>query len=306
MRREMAIKKGHDPLTGLVMRQGFERLLRLSIATAQRWNRRHAICLLDLNQFSAVNYRCGHVAGDGLLRDIAGVIRRTVPEPASVARLGGDEFGILLNDCPLENARQIAEDVARAIANYRFVWQDTTSHIDAGVGLVEISSQSGSIEDVMRAAESACINAKCRAVPVYFCGMIDAVAARWGRDIQELVRFFLPRCADQSTLRELDDMASDDKKWRNAHDLFGRIRDKTLQASAAHDRRLETQYLFEEICAKTMYNMSGHGPGAGWPAPFDHDSSSWVFPNAVKFAQELGITDLSGVTALRGQVSAHN
>ncbi len=301
----MAIKKGHDPLTGLVRRHGFERLLRLSIATAQRWNRWHAICLLDLNQFSAVNYRCGHVAGDGLLRDIAGVIRRTVPEPASVARLGGDEFGILLNDCPLENARQIAEDVARAIADYRFVWQDTTFHIDAGVGLVEVSSQSGSIEDVMRAAESACIKAKSRAVPVYFCGMIDPVAARWGRDIQELVRLFLPRCSDQSTLRELDDMASDDKNWRHAHDLFGRIRDKTLQASAAHDRRLETQYLFEEICAKTMYNMAGHVLGPGWPAPFDHDSPSWVIPNAVELAQELGITDLSSVTALRGHVSAH-
>ncbi len=279
----MAIKKGHDPLTGLVRRHGFERLLRLSIATAQRWNRWHAICLLDLNQFSAVNCRCGHVAGDGLLRDIAGVIRRTVPEPASVARLGGDEFGILLNDCPLENARQIAEDVARAIADYRFVWQDTTFHIDAGVGLVEVSSQSGSIEDVMRAAESACIKAKSRAVPVYFCGMIDPVAARWGRDIQELVRLFLPR----------------------AYDLFGRIRDKTLQASAAHDRRLETQYLFEEICAKTMYNMAGHVLGPGWPAPFDHDSPSWVFRNAVELAQELGITDLSSVTALRGHVSAH-
>ena len=302
----MAIKKGHDPLTGLVMRHGFERLVRLSIATAQRWNRRHAICLLDLNQFGAVNHRCGHVAGDGLLRDIAGVIRRTVPEPASVARLGGDEFGILLNDCPLENACQIAMDVTRAIADHRFVWQDNTSHIDAAVGLVEISSQSGSIENVMSAAESACISAKSRAVPVYFCGMIDAVAARWGRDIQELVRFFLSRCADQSTLRELDDMASDEKKWRHAHDLFGRIRDKTLQASAAHDRRLETQYLFEEICAKTLYNMSGHVPGAGWPGPFDLDSPSWVFPIAVKFAQELGITDLSGVTTLRGQVSAYN
>ena len=48
--------------------------------------------------------------------------------------------------------------------------------------------------------------------------------------IQEMVQFFLPRCADQSTLRELADMAPDDQKWRYAHALFSRIRDKAIRA----------------------------------------------------------------------------
>jgi len=118
------------------------------------------------------------------------------------------------------------------------------------------------------------------------------------RAIQEMVQFFLPRCADQSTLRELDDMASDDRKWRHAHALFSRIRDKTLRADTVKDRLLQHQYSFEEICAKTLYNMSGHVPGGEWPYTFDDDSPFWVIPIAVGFARVLGVEDPFSVSSL--------
>ena len=116
--------------------------------------------------------------------------------------------------------------------------------------------------------------------------------------IREMVRFFLPRCADQTTLRELDDMAADDRKWRNAHALFSRIRHKTLQADSVKDALLQHQYGFEEICAKTLYNMSGHVPGGEWPYPFDDDSPFWVVPLAVSFARALGVADPYSVSSL--------
>jgi hypothetical protein len=116
--------------------------------------------------------------------------------------------------------------------------------------------------------------------------------------IQEMVRFFLPRCSDQSTLHELDNMASDDRKWRHAHGLFSRIRDKTLRADAAKDVLLQHQYSFEEICAKTLYNMSGHAPGGEWPYPFDDDSPFWVVPIAVGFARALEVSDPCSVSSL--------
>jgi hypothetical protein len=60
-------------------------------------------------------------------------------------------------------------------------------------------------------------------------------------------------------------MASDDQKWRYAHALFSRIRAKTLRADEANDQVLQQQYSFEEICAKTLFNMSGHIPGEEFP-----------------------------------------
>lgn len=110
--------------------------------------------------------------------------------------------------------------------------------------------------------------------------------------INEMVSFFIPHCKDASTLNELKAMAADGTTWRKAHDLFDRIRNKTLRAGKANDRVLQHQYSFEEICAKTLYNLSGH------PAPFDDDSPFWVIPIAVAFAQELGVDDPCSVSSL--------
>lgn len=118
--------------------------------------------------------------------------------------------------------------------------------------------------------------------------------------IQEMVRFFIPHCTDRSTLVELDDMAADDQLWRHGHALFSRIRGKTLLADKAKDRHRQYQYSFEEICAKTLFNMSGHyDPGhKEFPHPFDEDSPFWVFPIALDFARHLGIEDLLSICSL--------
>ncbi len=68
-----------------------------------------------------------------------------------------------------------------------------------------------------------------------------------------MVQFLLPRCADQSMLRERENMAADNKQWRYAHALFRRFRQKTLRAGEANDGRLLAQCGCEEICAETFF-----------------------------------------------------
>jgi hypothetical protein len=116
--------------------------------------------------------------------------------------------------------------------------------------------------------------------------------------IQEMVRIFLPRCDEQSTLLELDAMALDRERWKFAHALFVRIRDKNLRAIGTKDRLLQHQYGFEEICAKTLYNISGHVKGGEFPPRFDSDSPFWVIPIAVAFARALGVDDPLSVSPL--------
>ena len=60
-----------------------------------------------------------------------------------VGRLGGDEFGIMLFGCPLEKARQIADDAVRAVADYRFVWKDKIFNIGVSIGLVRCRARAG-------------------------------------------------------------------------------------------------------------------------------------------------------------------
>jgi diguanylate cyclase (GGDEF)-like protein/PAS domain S-box-containing protein len=176
--RQMSYQASHDALTGLVNRREFEHRLQEAIESAQAGGQRHVLCYLDLDRFKAVNDECGHTAGDNMLREVAALIKDAVRDSDTVGRLGGDEFGVLLVGCPLEKARQIADDVVRAVADYRFVWKDKIFNIGVSVGLVEISRESGSLEDVISAADSACYVAKKQGGHVHVYSARDEAAAR--------------------------------------------------------------------------------------------------------------------------------
>ncbi len=101
--------------------------------------------------------------------------------------------------------------------------------------------------------------------------------------ITQLIELFAPHCPDRSTLDELHRLVSDKRSWHKAHDLFDRIRQKTLAAESRGDSRADCQYLFEEVCAQALYNL------ADTDAPFDPDSAYWIVPNALSLAHRIGI-----------------
>ncbi len=108
----------------------------------------------------------------------------------------------------------------------------------------------------------------------------------------EMLGVFEGLCQDRDTLRRLIETASDRGKWETAHALFQDIRQKRLQAEKRHNKALKAQYSFEEICAKTLYNLSNS------PAPFDSDSPFWVLPLGIALGREMGIEHLSEVSSL--------
>lgn len=161
--RDMALQlmhqASHDALTELINRHEFERRLQTAIESAGR-HEQHTLCYMDLDQFKVVNDTCGHLAGDELLKQVASMIRMTVRSVDTVARLGGDEFGLLLHCCPADQGRRIAEQVLRTLRDYRFIWAGHSFSIGASIGVVTITDESGSVMDVLRAADAACYAAK--------------------------------------------------------------------------------------------------------------------------------------------------
>jgi diguanylate cyclase (GGDEF)-like protein len=187
LHRQMSYQATHDALTGLVNRREFERRLEESLEAARRGEATNMLCYLDLDRFKIVNDSSGHMAGDAMLRDVAKLLRDAVRDSDTVARLGGDEFGLLLVACPLDKARQIADDVCRAVAAYRFTWHDRAFNIGVSIGLIEIGRDSGSVEQLLAAADSACYVAKKEGagrVSVYSAR--DEVLARNSGDIEWL------------------------------------------------------------------------------------------------------------------------
>ncbi|CAH2602064.1 EAL domain-containing protein [Rhodovastum atsumiense] len=84
----------HDALTGLPNRVLFQSRLQEALARARRGESFAVLCL-DLDGFKTVNDTLGHPAGDMLLREVTGRMRREIRETDTLARLGGDEFAII-------------------------------------------------------------------------------------------------------------------------------------------------------------------------------------------------------------------
>lgn len=160
MAQEMTYQATHDSLTGLVNRHEFEKRLNQLIVSAKEYGHQHALFYMDLDQFKVVNDTSGHIAGDELLRQLATLLQDKVRENDTLARLGGDEFGVLLNECSLDQAKLIAQDICETIRDFRFVWQEKTFEVGVSIGMVVLDSESESTARVLSAADEACYVAK--------------------------------------------------------------------------------------------------------------------------------------------------
>jgi len=150
----------HDSLTNLVNRREFELRLEQALLWAQQENQRHALCFLDLDRFKIVNDTCGHAAGDELLIQLVDQLKVVIRSNDLLARLGGDEFGLLLENCPLGKAKDIAEKLREAVNEFVFVWEEQKFTVGVSIGLVMIDANSGSLSEVIAKADAACYSAK--------------------------------------------------------------------------------------------------------------------------------------------------
>jgi len=160
MARRMAFLASHDPLTGLLNRREFENRLNQALESARDEGAVHAVCYLDLDEFKIVNDTSGHIAGDELLKQLVHHLAREVRGGDVLARLGGDEFGIIFENCNMDKARRLSEMLLQSIKDFRFSWQGRNYEIGASIGLVAVTRDSGTLTDILSAADSACYVAK--------------------------------------------------------------------------------------------------------------------------------------------------
>ncbi len=158
--QEAVRQASHDPLTDLINRREFERRLEHSVASAKQYGLQHALCYLDLDQFKIVNDTVGHMAGDELLKQVTVLLRKTVRSRDTLARLGGDEFGLLLNNCPLAKAVEIAEMAVAEVRGFRFVWKERAFQLGVSIGLVPIVAGAEGTAKLLAQADVACYSAK--------------------------------------------------------------------------------------------------------------------------------------------------
>ena len=101
-----------------------------------------------------INDACGHLAS--LIEKISSRVRAS----DTIARLGGDEFGILMRNCSIEQADGVAEQIRDLVESFKFVWQKKRFSIGVSIGLVPVNQHTGTLQELLSAADVACYAAK--------------------------------------------------------------------------------------------------------------------------------------------------
>jgi diguanylate cyclase (GGDEF)-like protein/PAS domain S-box-containing protein len=160
MSRKINYQANHDPLTGLTNRINFEQQLMEAIEETKRLNTQHSLFFLDLDHFKIVNDTCGHLIGDQLLKEVTALIREKIQKTDVFARIGGDEFAVLLHNCPLAKADEIAGFICEAVAGYRFIWNNHHFAVGISIGINHITPENTDPDIIMGNADEACYIAK--------------------------------------------------------------------------------------------------------------------------------------------------
>ncbi|PZO07313.1 MAG: GGDEF domain-containing protein [Lysobacteraceae bacterium] len=150
----------HDALTELYNRRHFIELVDKEIARAHRHGRPLVMCIIDVDLFKPVNDSFGHVAGDGVLRQLASVVRGFVRGEDIAARIGGEEFAVLLPESDLASARVFAERLREAVAASEFVLGGEPRQVTISVGIAGLDPSRAERGALMQAADAALYRAK--------------------------------------------------------------------------------------------------------------------------------------------------
>ena len=166
MEMELRRQAREDALTGLANRHVLQAELEDVIASAASGGEKAALLTIDLDDFKIVNDISGHVGGDALLCQIAGLLKSFESSwQVRCARLGGDEFAVILYGAGMAEAQAFGNRLASDLATMRFAWGDTTHAVSASVGIALIENQPDeglplTAFELLNRADRACLHAK--------------------------------------------------------------------------------------------------------------------------------------------------
>ncbi|GAB3383864.1 diguanylate cyclase domain-containing protein [Lysobacter fragariae] len=161
--RELEHRAGHDALTGLPNRYLLQRRLQEHMERAAQAGGGLALLYLDLDGFKAANDRCGHGAGDQVLREVAQRLQQSLRHGDLVARMGGDEFVVLLPDCSDAEAASAIAATLRARMQPAYTLPDGPLQLDASVGIACYPADGHDLDTLLAKADRAMYADKRRA-----------------------------------------------------------------------------------------------------------------------------------------------
>jgi diguanylate cyclase (GGDEF)-like protein len=145
-----------DGLTGVKNRRALEQQLEAEVARSRRYKTPLSLILLDVDKFKQYNDTFGHIAGDGVLQEVAQLLQSSVRTIDFVARYGGEEFVVLLPNTDQDGALILAERLRAKIE--QAPWKQRA--VTASFGIAGLTEEMAARSELTAAADRALYHSK--------------------------------------------------------------------------------------------------------------------------------------------------
>jgi two-component system cell cycle response regulator len=150
-----------DELTGLYNYRYLEIALDREIRRAERFGLNMAVIFLDVDMLKTINDTYGHLVGSRVLKEVGGVLKRSVREVDIIIRYGGDEYTIILVETGKQGAAVVAERIRQTIAEHTYVLGDNLNvRLTASLGFACYPEDTKSKMELLEMADRAMYHGK--------------------------------------------------------------------------------------------------------------------------------------------------
>jgi two-component system, cell cycle response regulator len=151
-----------DPLTGLNNRRYMQSRLTALASESVNQGKPFSLMILDIDLFKQVNDSFGHDAGDEVLQDFAGRIKKSIRGIDTACRSGGEEFVVLLPETESRIAALVAERIRAKVEKQPFAVNGGKRYINVtvSVGVTGFSQGHTTADAMLKRADDALYRAK--------------------------------------------------------------------------------------------------------------------------------------------------
>lgn len=160
-----------DQLTGILNKRSFEEATETCLNAADS-SEKHALILLDVDNFKGVNDTLGHAYGDAVLAKIGSTLLTVFSKDDYPGRIGGDEFCVCMNVDGKDRqqfeelVKSKCEALADAFHNY-YTGDDGDYKISCSMGVALFPSHGTSFKELYASADKALYASKHKGKDTY-------------------------------------------------------------------------------------------------------------------------------------------
>lgn len=159
--RRYKLDSTKDFLTGLINTRQFDSILNMAFERVRQNHESLSCLMIDIDFFKKINDTYGHAIGDLVLKELSGILQRSIRSIDVVARVGGEEFCVLLFQCPKEQTFEIALAINKSVQEHDFPIGDNQNiHINVSIGISMYPEMTDNLDVLKEKADTALYIAK--------------------------------------------------------------------------------------------------------------------------------------------------